>query len=396
MSDQICGIIIESLKPKFAVLDELQIQGFPGFSLLVQPGHFGNLKSLSIENLTEDHMESPSSTEDAPFKSLNISFGLLGAFSKSDQASLDNPMPIQPLIGNGSRLTNFALNTTGCFALASLQVLDLWCGQLGQRSLPSQTWTIWHALRATGVRLQSLSTDDVSPALNQYISSYSGLEQLTIKTYINYWHEEYVVMSPLLASEFFKTALPLHTGTLRHLSLNVNHSRWGSWWFGEENAGLIRELEFPKLRMLNIGSFIQDLGLVPPEGQDYLQILLETTLSSKHFPCLEVVEAWQVTELETRVYTPPFPQQDREDQIEVTKIQGYRFPAGIRTACQQPDGKNAITPHVLYRIGYTTDDWDAQIDGGLLYFRRRVQAEDDDEYWPIGYTDKDSGGVGQG
>ncbi|KAF8662696.1 hypothetical protein AX16_001138 [Volvariella volvacea WC 439] len=85
---------------------------------------------------------------------------------------------------------------------------------------------LWLALQASGIRLRTLVTQQVSHPLVKYIASYSGLEQLAMQDI----EDLHVCTSPECTELFFKTALPRHSSTLTKLSI-VSTNYPGAWAF---------------------------------------------------------------------------------------------------------------------------------------------------------------------
>ncbi|TFK24817.1 hypothetical protein FA15DRAFT_390427 [Coprinopsis marcescibilis] len=208
--------------------------------------------------------------------------------------------------------------------LVSLMIVEL---QLSMAE--TQRFDIWEALMNSGIWLQDISTDHLRSSLVKYLSSYSGvLKRLSIVHFQSYWDPKVLETSHLLsemASRFFVEVLPLHAATVKHLTLQVNHSTWGTWWFGKETAGPIRDLKFPQLEHFIIGTFVEDLEVISPERQDYLRLLVDTVLRPQYFPSIKVLETLHVMEYEPLMGTPTYDQQDREDAVANSKIRSYRF-----------------------------------------------------------------------
>ncbi|KAF7345666.1 hypothetical protein MVEN_01586300 [Mycena venus] len=133
---------------------------------------------------------------------------------------------------------------------------------------------IWETLRIECIHLSEIHTDYVQQALLEYMSSYSGLERLTISgaDETNQGDEDdgdegdgdeddsdKEHLEPL-AEEFFTTALPRHKGSLVALSCR---GVWeGKWSFGAHNVDLLSQLH--RLKSLRMNVNVVSAGYAPP------------------------------------------------------------------------------------------------------------------------------------
>jgi hypothetical protein len=122
---------------------------------------------------------------------------------------------------------------------------------------------VWTMLRATMLRpnenarihLKELSTTTVTPDLLTYLSSYSGIERLTLDRSQGDRHK-----SDALADAFFGDVLAQHTKSLVELSCPACYE--GQWSFRMDNANAILQLR--KLEKLHMSVNARDAVDVEP------------------------------------------------------------------------------------------------------------------------------------
>ncbi|KAF8166098.1 hypothetical protein K438DRAFT_1857552 [Mycena galopus ATCC 62051] len=109
---------------------------------------------------------------------------------------------------------------------------------------------IWDSLRQECIHLTEIRTDTIGEDLLQYLSSYSGLERLTITCAGEESEEE----ANRCADEFFTDVLPHHTQSLVALSC---HGQWERRWsFGMHNAGVLAQLQNLTSLRMNVNSIL--------------------------------------------------------------------------------------------------------------------------------------------
>ncbi|KAF8649054.1 hypothetical protein AX16_006041 [Volvariella volvacea WC 439] len=132
---------------------------------------------------------------------------------------------------------------------------------------------LWVALLAVGAALGTLTACQPSPALIQFLCSFSGLKELTILHIAS----EDELTYPTLAHKFFVDALPNHGSTLKKLTLDAGGMRIPSDW--TFNRTIWSNLTLPALTYLAITPRPKDTGsMLQTRYQDILDII-ET-----HFP----------------------------------------------------------------------------------------------------------------
>ncbi|TFK18141.1 hypothetical protein FA15DRAFT_273808 [Coprinopsis marcescibilis] len=289
--------ITQSLTPRLSFLTSLKMgahrfsRDAANLTLLrptgsASPPSFPNLNTLYLWNIDRSSRRDLDTVGQtvcvAPrICDLNVSLRMrsIRAFEASNRYT--SPIPIQtflppppPLIAdnnNTATLTvqTLTLSTESRFInstsptlphLPHLQCLTLHIG-CTQHPLPLETTskpaiykhTVWDALKESGIKLRRLDTDDLCPSLIRYLSAYGGvLEVLAISHHISaqtingsniQTNASTMELLSGVAREFFNAALPLHAASLTHLSLNVNHEWWGTWWFG---PGMVLAKSFPQ------------------------------------------------------------------------------------------------------------------------------------------------------
>ncbi|KAJ4485398.1 hypothetical protein J3R30DRAFT_1351487 [Lentinula aciculospora] len=112
--------------------------------------------------------------------------------------------------------------------------------------------SLWDSLRLEHVQLRNLAAPfRITDALLDYITSYSGLESLSLISYRDWY------VDGDNASRFYKRALPMHRSTLTKLELTPEHE--DEWCFGTENVEVFSLMK--RLRYLSVG--IHTRGLDP-------------------------------------------------------------------------------------------------------------------------------------
>ncbi|KAH9479909.1 hypothetical protein JR316_0008505 [Psilocybe cubensis] len=129
----------------------------------------------------------------------------------------------------------------------------------------SSTEEIWDTLREERICLKELTTDEVNDALLDYLSSYSGLQKLTLTSATAHSAKK----SDALAMKFYRDVLPKHAGTL--VSLDVCPVYEGKWCFGKHNSSSL--LQCTKLSNLKIHINSEDINRA--KKQDVVWTLLE-------------------------------------------------------------------------------------------------------------------------
>ncbi|KAJ6580737.1 hypothetical protein B0H19DRAFT_889298, partial [Mycena capillaripes] len=102
----------------------------------------------------------------------------------------------------------------------------------------------WHGLHGEHIHLLEIRTDIIDEDLIAYLSSYAGLERLSIFSAGGANKKQ----SNQRADNFFAHALLPHRGSLVALSCLPLYE--GRWSFGAHNAGVISQ--FHKLRSLRM------------------------------------------------------------------------------------------------------------------------------------------------
>ncbi|KAJ6574405.1 hypothetical protein B0H19DRAFT_1254113 [Mycena capillaripes] len=114
----------------------------------------------------------------------------------------------------------------------------------GRRVFKSGNSKTWDALREEQIHLSEIHTDIIVDGLLEYLSSYSGLERLTVAS-AGGGDEE---LSERCADEFFSTLLTHQRQSLVGLSCYGAYE--GRWSFGAHNADILAQLS--KLRCLRM------------------------------------------------------------------------------------------------------------------------------------------------
>ena len=96
---------------------------------------------------------------------------------------------------------------------------------------------IWSTLRSEKSHLQELATDDVQPALVEYLTSFSGLRRLRLISTSLYRTPSWVFNQ--LTIRFYGQGLENHISFLE--SLNVHVSYEGKWCFGSHCFSVIKK-----------------------------------------------------------------------------------------------------------------------------------------------------------
>jgi hypothetical protein len=110
---------------------------------------------------------------------------------------------------------------------------------------------MWDTLRAERIHLSELHTDMVVEGLPEYISSYSGLERLTV---VNTNDEDVdLAQSDRLADKFF-SALSHHHQSL--VALSCAGAYEGRWSVGGNNVTLLEPLHKLQSLQMNVNSVV--------------------------------------------------------------------------------------------------------------------------------------------
>ncbi|EDR02862.1 uncharacterized protein LACBIDRAFT_332053 [Laccaria bicolor S238N-H82] len=142
-------------------------------------------------------------------------------------------------------------------SLISLTIADMGPESLAQK--------IWSTLRSEKIHLQELVTDDVQPALVEYLTSFSGLRRLRL-----IWTSSYrtpLLVSNQLAIRFYEQGLDNHISFLE--SLQVRSSYEGKWCFGNHCSNVIKRGTRLTLLKLSINS--EDIPRGEEEVRDYAE-----------------------------------------------------------------------------------------------------------------------------
>ncbi|KAF9533846.1 hypothetical protein CPB83DRAFT_411763 [Crepidotus variabilis] len=91
--------------------------------------------------------------------------------------------------------------------------------------MPSGLDHLWRDMQATGIQLRSISVDDVSFSLLEYLASFTGLQHLTLSL-LRPHGEKYVDEEEEMAAFLFKTVLARHDRTLSHLAIVGEANCW--------------------------------------------------------------------------------------------------------------------------------------------------------------------------
>ena len=113
-----------------------------------------------------------------------------------------------------------------------------------------QAEKIWSTLRSEKIHLQKPATDDVQPALVEYLTSFSGLRRLRLISTSLYRTPPWVFNQ--LAIRFYGQGLENYISFLE--SLNVHVSYEGKWRFGRHCFTVIKKGTHLTLLELSIDS----------------------------------------------------------------------------------------------------------------------------------------------
>ncbi|KAJ7327606.1 hypothetical protein DFH08DRAFT_333725 [Mycena albidolilacea] len=150
---------------------------------------------------------------------------------------------VQPLRLTELRLFRYGLRLDHGTILHLRSLRSLW--------LFSGNPAMWDTLRAERIHLSELHTDMVVEGLPEYISSYSGLERLTI---VNTNDEDVdLAQSDRLADKFF-SALSHHHQSL--VALSCAGAYEGRWSVGGNNVTLLEQLHKLQSLQMNVNSVV--------------------------------------------------------------------------------------------------------------------------------------------
>ncbi|KAJ6552825.1 hypothetical protein B0H19DRAFT_949973, partial [Mycena capillaripes] len=96
---------------------------------------------------------------------------------------------------------------------------------------------IWNILLTEKIHLKDLTTDSVTNEFIEYVSSYSGLERLSL---LHSGGNVGFAEADTLADLFFEKALPCHADTLVAFGFSAAYE--GRWSFGSHNVEIISRL----------------------------------------------------------------------------------------------------------------------------------------------------------
>ena len=96
---------------------------------------------------------------------------------------------------------------------------------------------VWSTLRSEKIHLQELVTDDVQPALVEYLTSFSGLRRLRLISTSLYRTPSWVFNQ--LAIRFYEQGLENHIRFLESLDVHVSYE--GKWFFGSHCFSVIKK-----------------------------------------------------------------------------------------------------------------------------------------------------------
>ncbi|KAJ6449677.1 hypothetical protein C8R45DRAFT_144428 [Mycena sanguinolenta] len=119
--------------------------------------------------------------------------------------------------------------------------------------------SLWDRLREEGIRLSEICTDWITEGLLEYLSSYSGLEQLTVTCADAETAEE----SNRRTDKFFNNALPHHAQSL--VSLSCRGDSKGRWSFGTHNIGALSLLHKLNYLRMNVNSVLLEDDIIKIE-----------------------------------------------------------------------------------------------------------------------------------
>ncbi|KAF7345702.1 hypothetical protein MVEN_01590200 [Mycena venus] len=140
---------------------------------------------------------------------------------------------------------------------------------------------LWSTLRRTNpqISLREISTNVITNQLLAYLSSYSGIEKLSL-------HRPdggSLAKSDHLANSFFQTVLPQHSESLVGLACSARYE--SAWSFGTHNADLISNLL--KLETLEMSVNAEDVVNIIEPSMNAVEILLRSVV---HMPALRSLE----------------------------------------------------------------------------------------------------------
>jgi len=97
--------------------------------------------------------------------------------------------------------------------------------------------SVWSVLRSEKIHLQEIFTDDVQPALIEYLTSFSGVRRLRLIRASSYC--TLPLVSDQLAIKFYERALQNHVHSLDSLEIDAYYE--GCWCFANHCSGIIKK-----------------------------------------------------------------------------------------------------------------------------------------------------------
>lgn len=214
----------------FENLATLIAQSPPGQITRIQASHgyYDTVRCDPKPNLHE--LLNQSSDDKPPLRLRHL--GITNAFVKLDERIIPHLMHLTSLdLSNVIQPRRHAKLRRGRYR-GPPQVIDP-AVYKNQRTVGSTVDEIWGQLSQLGIWIEHITLSDVGPAFLEYLTCYSGLKSLSLRVRGFDTLEE----SDALASPFFETSLPLHTGSLERLVIEAPYE--GLWCFGDHNINVI-------------------------------------------------------------------------------------------------------------------------------------------------------------
>ncbi|KAJ7817701.1 hypothetical protein B0H14DRAFT_3741711, partial [Mycena olivaceomarginata] len=152
--------------------------------------------------------------------------------------------------------------------LRSLQSLWLFSGNA----------TTWDTLRVECIHLSELHTNMMVEGLIEYISSYSGLEHLTIVQADDEFEGRNLKQSNRRADRFF-SALPHHQTSLVALSCGGYSACEGRWSFGSHKVDVLEQLHKMRVLRMNVNSVVAGRLESDEDGRNMVHCFLDLSTS---------------------------------------------------------------------------------------------------------------------